>query len=320
MIQTIAKFFVLGSIVFVFNSSTTKACSCSAQSNLSIMNLNDSELIFTATLLEYRVGMGAGSLVFKPKHIYKGTLEETITIYFKPKNGHTLFNKSVQFQEQKDWIVFARKKVVAERKYYRLMDSEGSSYCALTRPIEKDAKKDAYLDFLSTMGRQADGYQKIYNEQNILIAEGKYENNRPIKEWKYYQTDGRPFISGGYKDGKKFGEWLKYTSSSKGSAVVIQKKYYDQGELKEIHDLRYSGAVSFKKFLSDTTEIRHYLFEDGTLNSVTYRNKEDNSMNTTSYYKSGIIREEKYFEEDKLIYKYIYNENGQKVDEWVRKD
>ncbi len=314
------KYFILTLIFSFSNAITTEACSCSAQPSLDIRSLNDSELIFTATLLEYKIGMSAVSLKLKPLQVYKGDLKDTIFIYLKPKNIHTFFNKSVKFNKEENWIIFARKKAIGNKTYYRLTDSEGSSFCALSRPVEKNPEKDSYLKFLVKKAKQPNGFQQIFDAEDKLIAEGSYENNRPIEVWKYYRTNGRPDISGEYKFGKKNGVWIKYNSSTKGTPRVIQKRIYDQGELKEIHDLNYSGTVLFKKFLSDTAEIRHYFFGDGTINSIIHKRLEYDSMRTTSFHKNGTIREEKYFKEKKLLRKNIYNENGLKIEEWVKKD
>lgn len=320
MKYSILKYITVFSIILSLSQLSLNACSCKNKSIPDIMDLNDSELIFTATLLKYEIGMAAGSLQFMPKYKYKGTLEDTITIYFQPQNAHLVFNKDVKFQENQDWIVFARIKTKGERKYYRLIETDGSNFCALSRPVKKNQEKDEYLDFLAQNGNQPDGFKKFFNGEKELSAEGFFINNAPSMEWKYYHSGGKPNISGEYKSGKREGEWLKYTTNSKGETTVIQKRYYNQGVLTEIQDLRYSGTISFKKILTDTTEIRHYLNEDETINSIVHRNKDDDSMKAIIYHENGLIKEEKYFEENKLIYRYEYNENGQKVVEWVKKD
>ncbi len=314
------KFLYASLFLLILYSGEINACSCREKLSPTVMDLNDSELVFTATLLEYKIGMAVVSLKFRTNHGYKGTLDQVVTFYFKPKIGHTLFNKDVKFEEQEDWIIFARKKVIGERSYYRLIDDGGGKYCALSRPIMGNPDKDPYLLYLAKMEKQTNGFQKFYNEEDLLIAEGKYEDNNPISEWKYYKPSGELQISGNYMFGKREGEWLKYTTTSKVKDVVIQKRFYHQGELREIHDLKYSGSVTFKKILSDTAEIRHYLNHDGSVKSSIHKNKDDNSMNTINYYDNGVIREKKYFIGNKLMSKHRYDENGQKVSEWIREN
>ena len=310
--------FVLIFAFLLFQVFNSFACSCKAKPELSILDLNDAEMIFTASIEEYSLGMAIGSLTFKPKEIFKGEVNQTLTIYFKLKDTHTLFHKSIKFREKEDWIVFIQSKSIGNRNYLRLKESENSSYCALSRPLNRKKDTDNYLAYLSKMSNLKDGFCQITSEDSILQAQGFYSNNIPIKLWKYYKPNGHLNLAGMYINGKREGEWLKYTSTSKGDNLVVQKRFYSKGELTEIHDLKYSGAVTFKKFLTDTSEIRHYLFDDGSINTITNRNTENNTMKTASYFKNGALREEKFFNGDKLMYKYVYDENGQKITEWIR--
>lgn len=320
MIHLFRQFLLFPLVLLCVSIPVSKGCSCSEKPELDIRDLNDAELIFTATLEKYKIGMSAGVLTFKTKEVFKGNIEETITIYFQAKTGHTLFNKSVKFIEEKDWIIFARKKVVGDREYYRLIEVESSEYCSLSRPVKEKSKEDNYLKYLAKNGKQADGFQEILDARDIVIAEGTYKNNAPMMNWKYFRPDGRIEFSGEYKSGKREGEWLKYSTTSKGKSIVIQKRFYRQGRLREIHDLKYSGSVSFKKFLSDSTEIRHYLYDDGRINCITNKNKDEDTMHTLIFYKNGIKREEKYFKADKLIRRFRYDENGVKTEDWRREE
>ena len=173
------KSFISIILILLASIDNITACSCKAQPELTVMQMNDSELIFTATLEEYKIGMAAGSLKLKPKQVYKGALEESITIYFKLKDSHTLFSKSVKFEEQKDWIIFARKKVIGERKYYRLIDSEISTFCALSRPVIEKKGGDSFLRFLNETGNQSNGEKQFSDSENNLIAKGFYKENAP---------------------------------------------------------------------------------------------------------------------------------------------
>lgn len=315
------KIFIISVFAFVAVGMPfgANACTCKAKPKPDIRDYNDTELIFTATLLEYKIGMSAGILIFQPKQIFKGdSLPSPLPMYFSPQNTHLLFNKDVKFKEQQDWIVFARKISVGSREYIRFVEAESIKYCPLTRPLEEDADSDPYLEFLIQTGEFPDGHQCIYDAHNILVAEGNYKDNYPVNEWHYYQPDGDPDITGNYESGKREGEWQKYTRIMKGDPRVIQKRFYHQGTLTEIHDLNYSGNISFKKMLTDSTEIRHYFDENSVLKSIVHRNKDYDSMKTTTFYPQGGIKEQKFFQRSKLIRKTQFDENGQTVNEWVR--
>lgn len=313
------KIFIISVLVLTSFPIDANACTCKEKPKPDIRDFNDSELIFTATLAEYKIGMSAGVLVFHPKQIFKGDgLPAHLPMYFSPQNTHLLFNKDVKFKEQQDWIVFARKISVGSREYIRFIEAESIQYCALTRPLKEDQDGDPYLAFLRETGEFPDGYHCIFDAKDILVAEGNYKDNYPVAEWQYYQSDGDPDITGNYEAGKREGEWQKYTRILKGEPMVIQKRFYHQGTLTEIHDLNYSGNISFKKMLTDSTEIRHYFDENSVLISITHRNKDYNSMKTTTFFHNGGIKEQKFFQRSKLIQKTEFDENGQKVNEWIR--
>lgn len=308
--------------VFLFlwcNVDTLHACNCEPALQLSADSWNDADVIFTATLLEHKMGM-VGMLKLESLKMYKGEIDPTVTFYFQPGKDHTLLHAVRKFSPGDEWIVFARKTVRDGRVYYRLKESPLRSVCALSRPIEEDREKDPYLLFLGGMAQKADGYQKIYDDDGQLVAEGEYDRQIPVSRWAYYEPGRNMKISGNYAGGQREGEWLHLKERSNGEIQVIRKTFYQNGAPAEIHDYSHTGTVSLKKILSDSTEVRHYFRDDGTLKSKITVHFENNTTHILNCFDNGAVQEERFLKGDKVMQQYWYDETGKRVREWVEEN
>ncbi len=309
--QSLLIFLFLG-----FHLNALHACNCEPALQLSADGWNDADIIFTATLLEHKMGI-VGMLEFEPRKMYKGEMDAAVTFYFQPGKDHTLLHAVRKFSPGDEWIVFARKTVRGGRVYYRLKESPLRSVCALSRPLEEDREKDPYLLFLDGMAQKADGYQKIFDEGGQLVAEGEYARQIPVSRWAYYEPGRNMKILGNYAGGQREGEWLQLKERPNNEIQIIRKTIYKNGAPAEIHDYSHTGTVSLRKILTDSTEVRHYFRDDGTLKSKITVHFENNTTHILNCFDNGAIQEERVLKGDKVMRQYWYDETGKLAREWV---
>ncbi len=317
--MSISKLVFLVFLVLCCSINASYACECQAVSRPGAADWNDADAIFTATLLEHKIGM-VGMLKFKSKKHYKGKAASTLTLYFQPGKSHTLLHAVTEFNPGDEWIVFVRKKIRRGKVYYRLKDSPSSSACALSRPLEENQKKDPYILFLKEMVKKANGYQKMYDEDGRLLAEGQYANKIPVAEWIYYNPSREMRVSGGYVAGRREGEWSHVSERGNVEKQLIRKTIYEKGALVEIHDYNLTGEIGLKKILTDSTEIRHYFWHDGTIKSKITTHLEDKATHLVKYSENGAVKEERFLENHRVMRRYWYDEEGALVKKWVREE
>jgi len=291
------------------------ACDCEAVSKPGAADWNDADAIFTAKLLGYKLGV-VGMLKFKPQKHYKGKVDPIITLYFQPGKSHTLLHAVTEFNPGDEWIVFVSKEIRRGKVYYRLKDSPLRTVCALSRPLNESHKQDPYILFLKEMVKKANGYQKMYDEEGRLLAEGQYANKIPVAEWAYYNPSRKIRISGDYAEGRREGEWSHVKERGNEDKQLIRKTIYQKGVLVEIQDYSYTGEISLKKILTDSTESRHYFWHDGMIKSKVTFNLEDNTTHSVKYSENGVVKEERFTENKRLMRQYWYDEKGKLVKEW----
>jgi antitoxin component YwqK of YwqJK toxin-antitoxin module len=255
-------------------------------------------------------------LKFETKTTFKGEAPATATFYFQLGNNHTLLHAIKEFKAGDEWIVFARRKAIGDRVYYRLKDSPLRTLCALSRPIRQEGEEDPYILFLNSMAQQASGYQQFFDKDGQLTAEGQYDSLIPVGPWTYYRPGRSNKVSGQYINGRREGDWLKVKEKPGLDAQLIRKTVYRSGQPAEIYDYRHTGEVSLKKVLTDSTETRYYYLSGGSLKSKITENLDDKTMHIINYSESGIIQEERFLDDQKLIRRYWYNEHGARVKEW----
>ncbi|MCO6480803.1 MAG: hypothetical protein J5I94_29445 [Phaeodactylibacter sp.] len=306
--------YLLPAFLVLLSSVRALACNCEPVQQLGAADWNDADIIFTATLLEHRMGM-VGMLRFEPRKSYKGQGEPGMTFYFQPGKDHTLLHAVKEFRPGDEWVVFATKKNTGNREYYRLKASPNRADCALSRPVQED---DPYLTFLEEMARTAGGHRKMYDEQGRLTAEGAYLEQVPVSRWAYYEPERETVVSGNYENGRREGEWLLLKEMPGGKKQAIRKTIYNSGSPAEIHDYSHTGTISLKKILTDSTETRFYFRPDGALKNRIHANLEENTTHIISYSETGAIEEERFLEAQKVVRQYRYNEKGERIEEGQR--
>lgn len=295
------------------------ACNCEPVAGLSIADWNDAEVIFTATLLEHKMGM-VGMLKFESRETFKGNADPIITFYFQPGKSHTLLHAVAEFRPGGEWVVFAGKSTKSGREYYRLKDSPVRTLCALSRPLQENRQSDPYLLFLQEMAQRPDGYHEAYDKDGRLIAEGAYLGLAPIDRWAYYDPERKMSVWGNYVDGQREGEWVQEKERPNDEKQLIRTTIYHRGAPVEICDYSHTGAVSLKKIFSDSTEVRHYYRYDGSLKSSIAENFESNTTHILSYAEDGTLQEERFLEGKAVVRQYWYNETGERVKEWFKEE
>ena len=311
---------VLFTLLFLgCNARALYACNCEPVLQLGAADWNDADIIFTATLLEHKMGM-VGMLKFEPEAAFKGEAPHNITLYFQPGKNHTLLHAIKEFINGDEWIVFARKRVKDGRVYYSLKESPSRVACALSRPLRKAPEVDPYILFLQDMSQKAEGYRTMYDENGGLMAEGAYIAQIPVNHWAYYQPERKMAVSGNYVNGEREGEWVQTKETSDGGQQLIRKTLYRNGDIAEIHDYSYTGKVSLTKILTDSTETRLYYRPDGTLKNRIFTGLENNTSHIINYSEDERIREEQFLENKKVVRQYWYDENGARIKEMEAED
>ncbi|MCO6493958.1 MAG: hypothetical protein J5I98_36400 [Phaeodactylibacter sp.] len=317
--MNISKHAPLFLLLFWCNMPAALACNCEPAPQLGAADWNDADIIFTARLQEHGMGL-VGMLMFEPLQTFKGEIGPRVTFFFQPGRNHTLLHAVKEFKPGGEWIVFARKQAVDGKTHYRLQESPSRAVCALSRPLQEPAKEDPYLVFIKDMAERAGSDQKFYDKDGQLEAEGRHDGQIPVGEWAYYRAERNTRTSGRYIDGRREGAWLQAREMPDGSARLIRKTIYKDGLPSEIHDYSHTGAVSLKKVLTDSTEIRYYYREDGTVKSWINENLDNKTTHIVSYSETGAIEEERFLEGQKTVRQYWYDENGERVREWVKEE
>ena len=293
------------------------SCNCQPARQLTVEDWNDADIIFTATLTDYKMGR-VGALDFKINEIFKGTVDPTITFYFQPGKSHTLLHAVKAFNKTDEWIVFARKLSKGDKTYYHLKDTGSKLRCALSRPLQKDSIVDPYLTFLKNSNKYSEGFQQFFDEQRRMIAEGKYQNQIPVEKWTYFKPNRKALISGYYSNGQRDGEWTEVQENANNHQHLIRKTIYQNGEPITIFDYNHLGKVSLEKTFTDSTEIRLYFRKNGSLKSKVIANFENNTSEILTYFDNELINEQRFLKDKKMMRQYWYDKNGKIVKKWER--
>ncbi len=85
------------------------------------------------------------------------------------------------------------------------------------------------------------GYAKIYYDDGILSAEGKYIK-RNVKDglWKYYGTDGRLVVEVNFTNGINNGTEIKYWKNGQ----ILEKKTWENGKMIGVWSRYYSNGLT----------------------------------------------------------------------------
>lgn len=173
--------------------------------------------------------------------------------------------------------------------------------------------------------------------KGAVYAEGLYENDQVVGEWKYYYFSGKLFSSGSFnKKGLKDGIWktfnekgilVKEDTYSDGRSEGVAKNYYDDGKIYEEYYYRknkinvykyYNRAGAIVKEISkQKNEFNFDLYnQNGTLRMTGKIIGDQLDGQITSYNYLGMKTEMKEMKDEKRINKEInYYPNGQILSE-----
>jgi uncharacterized protein len=105
------------------------------------------------------------------------------------------------------------------------------------------------------------GFFKEYYETGQLMAEGKYENSKPVGNWKYYYPDGHLEQEGTFDSrSRQTGEWVWYHQNGN----LWKKEYFENG-IPEGEYIEYdiTGKIIVKGEYFDGAETGHWFWEIG---------------------------------------------------------
>ena len=232
------KVIIVG-LAFLCSPFYVLACNCEIRNTLNFKDWNDAPIIFKAYLKDYVQTSQFVKLSFTNLEILKGKVKKDVTIFIKTNESHTLIHGIKRFHQGDNWIVFAEYDYNGRNEYLRLLDSEDSAYCALSRPIKNES--DIVIDFI-----QSFPFAKTMNiyktESSGIKISGVIENGSAIGNWKYSYPTGT-FCTTEYKNGLKHGYELWYSKDSYGVYYKSQEKLYDQGRKKYLKLFDSSGTL-----------------------------------------------------------------------------
>jgi len=170
-------------------------------------------------------------------------------------------------------------------------------------------KKKSIMTF-SEKGKKAAviTYYKNGKQQST----GSYFDKKKDGVWKYYnQTDGAIVKQEGYKKGAKDGVWIVfYSGKGKATEVIwkdgkrngIWKEYFENGKVKlsaEFSDDKMVGE--YTDYASNGKVSKKGLYVDGKQDGKWISYNDNGGFNNVTIYKMGQIRNEKRYEDGKLI-------------------
>ena len=232
------KFAIVG-LTILFSPIYSIACNCEVKTDINLKDWNDAPIIFKANLESYVQTSQYIKLSFTRIEVLKGKIEKEVTIFIKTNESHTLIHGVKQFNQGDDWIVFAEYEYNGRAEYVRLVDSEDSAYCALSRPIQDES--DTVLDFIKSF--PFDKTLSIHTtEENGFQLSGEIENGVASGYWKYSYPTGT-FCTIEYKNGLKHGYEFWYNKDSNGVYHKTQERLYKEGRKKYLKSYDFSGIL-----------------------------------------------------------------------------
>jgi len=208
----------------------------------------------------------------KWKEFYSnGNVKSEIEYYHGKKHGYyKLYDKNGNLLKVEmyvnDSLVANDKSVKTHqiiRDYYfnGKIKIEGSYYNGIPDGIrrEYDTSGNVVKSYVFDMGMltfegiidfygRKQGYCKEY-DNGILIAEGKYVNDKKVGEWKFYNSEGKLIEKGSFVNGRPDGVWYSFYPSGK----IQRIEHYDSGVL--------NGE--FIEFNEDSSIMAHGSYVDG---------------------------------------------------------
>jgi len=261
------------------------ACECEAKPNIDILDWNDSDVIFTATLTQFDNKDETTNLTFLISEIFKGKVNKKAISYSINKvkdHNNTFHHIDTIFVGQK-WIIFSSNFTINNEISYMLKESNESHYCILSRPI---LDNDSYLSFINKISQDSNNRNKSYYKNKATFAQGSLENKIPVGIWKYFnRNDLDHYWEGKYVNGKREGKWIQKTINSKKEKVVINEDIYDNGILKEQIKYNFINEKIEHNIYSEKGKQR-IIYHKNTISSKWVYNKILN-ITTIEKYKDG---------------------------------
>ena len=282
------------------------ACDCESKPEIDIRDLNDSPIVFSATLTQFENKEGVTNLTFSISKVYKGKLgKKPIRFSIAKEEVHddVLHHIDTIFTGQK-WIVFSTYfkknddlKLKLKQSNHtdfknkedlilKLKQSNHTDYCMLSKPITFE---DPYLAFIEKVFQNRKSTNKIYFADSVAFAVGSLKNNFPTGIWKYYASKNLDhYWEGTYVRGRRDGIWIEKAVNYKEELVVICEKTYQSGILKEHIKYNYIGDKKMHETQGEKVKKR-IIYSNNAVYSIWMH---DIISNTTTI---------EYYKKDKLI-------------------
>jgi antitoxin component YwqK of YwqJK toxin-antitoxin module len=178
--------------------------------------------------------------------------------------------------------------------------------------------------------------------KGATYAEGIYENDQPVGEWKYYYNTGKVFSTGAFnKKGLKDGVWKTYSNKgvlikedtySDGRSEGIAKNYYDDGKIYEEFYYRKNKINLYKYYSTSGAIVKEISKQKNEFNFDLYNKNGTQRMagkiigdqldgQITTYNYLGLKTEVKEYKDEKVVNKELnYYTNGQVLSEMPYND
>ena len=157
-----------------------------------------------------------------------------------------------------------------------------------------------------------EGKQVSYFQNGKVQDETFYKNGLKEGTWRTFNKKGEQIVLENYANDKKEGKWVKQLKYPADNMVVTATEYYKNGEptghWKELLD---DGKLrSEKKYSAPTSYVEKTYYPNGKLSSeITIEDRKKNGV--ASYFTpEGLTKHKVNYENDHVIYKEQYFENG----------
>lgn len=215
------------------------ACNCEVRNSFNIRDWNDTPIIFKAILNDYVRTNQFVKLSFNQINTIKGVVKDEITIYVKTNESHTLVHGISQYQSGDTWLVFAEKEIIGNKKYIRLLDSEDSAFCALSKPISSG--DDLLLNYIESVANAS--INLVKEESDNLLSIGKLKHGLPHGKWKYKYPSGTICLME-YKRGVKSGLEQYFNADLNGQYQKTKEVFYVDNRKQYLKTYHTDGILS----------------------------------------------------------------------------
>lgn len=262
------------------------ACDCETKQQLEISDWNDTHIILVADLLFFKKNFHATILKFNVDKVYKGKYPKNeLDIFISKEKSHKILHNISNPKMGDKWVLFLQVETKNDKTFFRLTESKNSDFCALSRPL---IGKDAYLHYLKDIKKSSKGYQKYYNEAQILIAEGNYRKGQPTGKWEYHNPNTKTSLIGYYKNGGKDGVWEVTGLNFKQELVTLESQIYEAGILTKIKRFNYIGELKSKTFFHEDYKLV-YMYHKNILRQEITKTYDNKILAFKKYNKKGEV-------------------------------